>query len=92
MPSLTLVSDYGIPITEVDDLAAVFDVVDSGGSQLMQAYKWNGAGFDLLQTNLAMPTAQCTQSAYFDGSNVWWAERVGLTDGNVVKSSVVKAS
>lgn len=75
----------------IDDIFYLNPHEDTGTIQFMEAYKWNGAGFDLIQTNLAMPTDKCTQSAYFDGVNVWWAERVGLTDGNVVKSTVIKA-
>jgi hypothetical protein len=59
---------------------------ETTGPKAMQAYTWNGSGFDFIATSFAPPTGACTQGAYFDGSHVYWAERESLTKGNVVKS------
>lgn len=59
----------------------------------LRAYEWNGSGFDAVAGTIDPPTWWCGQGAYFDGANVYWAERVGLIADHyatVVKSYLAK--
>ncbi|GAG11492.1 unnamed protein product, partial [marine sediment metagenome] len=60
-------------ITWYGDLIFV-NIHELQGPQLCDVYRWNGSGFDEV-IRLPRLEAQDSQGVYWDGSNLWWAER-----------------
>lgn len=97
--SFTLIDTYALPGTDIGSpywqgIVVIDDVFylnphNQTGPAKMQAYTFNGTGFTLVDESFGQPNQDCSQGTFYDGENVWWAERIVGSAGNIVKSKAV---
>jgi hypothetical protein len=96
--SWTLVNTHALPDTDPggEYWQAIFVIDDvfyvnhhDAVANPLRAYEWNGSGFDAVATSVTRPSTECTQGVYFDGTYLYWAERITFSPlvGYVVKTT-----
>jgi hypothetical protein len=97
--SWTLVNTHALPDTDPggEYWQAIFVIDDvfyvnhhDAVANPLRAYEWNGSGFTAAATSATRPSTECTQGVYFDGTYLYWAERISFGPpqvGYVVKTT-----
>jgi len=62
---------------------------ENANAPRLDVYEWSGTAFSTIEIGLPPPTPQCTQGMVRYGADVYWAERVSLSRGDVIKSSIL---